>query len=140
MTTDSIATEPALTARMGERAFAVEMDTDGGFTFRADEPESVGGANTGPDPFSHLYASIASCILITVRMYAQRKQWPLEDATIRVYPGRREAYVLKDLEYDLELSGSLTADQWARLQEVAHRCPVHRSVEAGVQIRARGEP
>jgi len=137
---ESVATEPALTAKMGERPFAVEMDAGGGFTFIADEPEAAGGGNSGADPFSYLYASIASCILITVRMYADRKQWPLESAKLGIFPGKREGYVLKDLEYELELGGDLSAEQWSRLQEVAHRCPVHRSVEAGVSIRARGEP
>jgi len=101
--------------------------------WRADEPTKVGGNNTGPDPYEHLLAAVGSCTAMTVRMYASRKQWPLEDVQITLRHGREhltdcencdETPVKLDvIERDIVFIGDLTEDQRTRLLQIADKCP-----------------
>lgn len=108
----------------------------------ADEPLTAGGTDTGPSPFELLMAALGACVTITLRMYADRKDWPLEEIKVRLRHrklppaeqstgagGRPREH---EIGQELELVGSLDAEQRARLLEIAHRCPVHRAVDAGV--------
>lgn len=122
-----------LSATIGASGYAVDARV-GGRTIRADEPASAGGADSGPDPFALLYSALASCVLITIRMYATRKSWALEGATLTVSTDRAPAQPLKSATLTLALKGNLTEEQRERLREVAGRCPVHRSLEGGAHI------
>lgn len=115
----------------------VEVEASG-HAVVADEPSGVGGTNAGPDPFGLLYSSLAACVLMTVRMYADRKGWPIRGARVRVAPERRPGGPLERAELELEVDApDLDADQTARLRDIAGRCPVHRTLEAGVGLRFR---
>jgi uncharacterized OsmC-like protein/alpha/beta superfamily hydrolase len=113
-----------------------------GHTLVADEPESVGGGDTGPTPFGLLMASLGACTTITLRMYADRKEWPLEEIGVRLEHRKlnaAEAPVsegglpkLDEISQTLELAGPLDGDQRSRLLEIAQRCPIHRALESGV--------
>lgn len=103
----------------------------------ADEPEAVGGADTGPDPFELVLAGLGACTVMTIRMYADRKQIPVEKIEVRL---RRLQHVtagkeLKDrFERVISLQGDLTPDERQRLLEIAERCPVSQTLKRGSDI------
>lgn len=123
-----------LTAEIG-RGFMARCHVDG-TEIIADEPVSAGGTDEGPTPIQMLLASLASCMLITVRMYADRKGWPLEGAGLELRPEfeRPTPSRLVRVQATLTLRGELTEEQRTRVLEISHACPVHRTLSAGVEI------
>lgn len=108
---------------------------------RADEPEKYGGSNLGPTPYDLLLMSLGACTSMTLRMYANRKQLPLDDVEVRLVHERVHAEDCIDCEQKIEritrrisLKGELDAAQRQRLLEIADRCPVHRTLESEPQI------
>ena len=131
-------------ARMVARrreGYAHDVEIDGRHRLLVDEPESKGGADSGPSPTRVLGASLAACTAITVEMYAERKGWDLGALEVEV-----------EMEYDgpapseftvtLRLPGGLTKDQLERLRLIAGRCPVHKALaaESKVSITDRVAP
>lgn len=114
--------------------YAHEVEIDGEHTLTMDEPESAGGANTGPRPTRVLAASLAACTAITVEMYADRKGWDLGQLAVDVevdYDGP----VPTEFTVTLNLPGALGEDQLERLRVIAGKCPVHKALASETRIR-----
>jgi len=119
----------------------------GGHGLVADEPESLGGTNTGPTPYDLLSAALGACTSMTMRMYADRKGWPLEEATVYLNHSKIKAADCphcdtKDGKVDrftreLEIKGDLDEAQRERLTEIANRCPVHRTFHGEIDVVTR---
>ncbi len=109
-----------------------------------DEPVELGGTDAGMTPYELLLAALSSCMALTMRMYAERKAWPLEGASIhlRTAPAhepdhevlRAGALRVTRIERRIELRGDLTDAQRTRLVEIADRCPIKRNLEAGLEV------
>ncbi len=111
----------------------------------ADEPVTVGGMDSGPGPYDLLLAGLGACTAMTLRLYAERKQLPLKQATVRLRHSRIHAAdcatcetkegMVDHIERAITLDGDLDAEQRARLLEIADKCPVHRTLESEIDIR-----
>lgn len=118
----------------GVGRFQVQINASG-TTFLADEPVSVGGGASGPTPYQLLAAALGACTAMTVKMYAGQKSWPLEGIAVRVAHAREKGATPADLfSREIALEGPLDAEQKTRLMEIADRCPVHRTLEAGSRV------
>jgi putative redox protein len=120
--------------------YAHDVEIEGGHELRVDEPTAAGGADTGPSPTRLLGASLASCIAITVEMYAQHKGWDLGKVEVDVEVGY-EGPVPTNFEVGLKLPAELDEEQRRRLLVIATKCPVHKVLagEAHVNVSERLE-
>lgn len=112
----------------------------------ADEPPSAGGDDKGPSPYDLLLSSLAACKVMTVHMYARRKEWPVETVSITLNHAKISAADCEDCETEgrgkidiitaaISFEGDLDDDQIQRLAEIADRCPVHRTLTSETKIR-----
>lgn len=140
---------PGGTVRVSERgtgAFAVSIQA-GRHALVGDEPIAFGGNDLGPSPYELLLAALGECTVMTLRMYARQKQWPLEDTHVTLSHGKVHAADCQECETKagkvdrierlIELVGPLDDAQRARLMEIADKCPVHRTLHSEVQVVTR---
>lgn len=139
-------TDKQAVIRTGSKGYTTEI-VAGKHSFLADEPLSVGGDDLGPTPYDLLLASLGACTGMTLRMYADRKGWDLQEVRVHLehskeYPedaGMRDEPKgkLDHIERVLELEGNLDEKQRKRLLEIADRCPVHRTLHSEIIVKTR---
>jgi putative redox protein len=128
----------ASAATTGEGQFQVFVQT-GSHHFLMDEPAAAGGLDSGPNPFDLLCSALAGCTLMTLKLYADRKGWTLDQLKVSV-THRKDAAEPKDrFECIVEL-GDVTSEQRERLLYIAGRCPVHLVLERGAEVPTIVDP
>lgn len=127
--------EPCASVEIGKNNYRAEIRADGHIIV-SDEPLELGGNNEGMNPSLLLLASLGSCTAITLRMYADRKEWPIEkvriDLSMDVIKSefQQTTYIKKHLHFE----GPLTDEQKERLIQIADHCPLHRILSNPVVI------
>jgi uncharacterized OsmC-like protein len=145
MVDDETTQAPSVVVHGTRTGFSQEI-TVADHRLQADEPFSSGGTNTGPSPYELLLAALGSCTSMTLGMYAERKNWQLDQIIVRLRHSRIHAEdcsecetksgFLDRIELELELTGRLTLEQRSKLLEIAEKCPVHRTLESEISIRS----
>ncbi len=97
-----------------------------------DEPVELGSADIGPSPFEYLAAALGGCTTITLRMYSDRKKWPVDHIAVNIKMQRRDK--VQFFIRELTITGDLDESQRARLVEIADKCPVHKVLTAGAGV------
>jgi len=141
---DFVADAPeSVTVVRTEDGFKTEIIANG-FPLTADEPLSVGGTNRGPTPYDYLLTALGACTSMTLRMYSDRKEWPLEAVSVRLT--HRKVHTkdceecesptgyIDEITRTIELTGDLDDEQRARLLDIADRCPVHKTMHSEVLV------
>ncbi len=100
----------------------------------ADEPTELGGEDQGPAPHEWLLAGLGACTSMTLKLYAERKKWPLTSVEVRLTGQKQDkGYQIQRV---INLHGPLDQDQRARLLDIANKCPVHRTLSGDIQIES----
>src|SRR6266853_5222985 len=111
----------------------------------ADEPKTSGGSDAGPDPYELLLSALGSCTNMTLRMYADRKGWPLKDIRVVLTHSKNHAQdcgnceepaaILDRIVRRITLIGELSAEQRQKLLVIANLCPVHKSLTSRIDVQ-----
>jgi uncharacterized OsmC-like protein len=130
----------------GEGKFTEHL-LDGRHRLLADEPVAAGGNDRGPGPYELLLMSLGACTTMTLRLYAERKRWPLQRVSVELRHDKIHAEdcadcetkqgMLDRIERVIALEGALDAAQRQRLMEIADMCPVHRTLTSEIKIETR---
>lgn len=122
-------------AVIGREHYQTRLFAPGGHELLADEPEELGGTNHGPAPGELLMLSLASCTAITVRMYADRKAWPLD--AIEVEIDLEKVNAVNRFKREVRLTGALSDEQRQRLLQIANACPVHKVLTGPIEVETQ---
>ncbi len=119
-------------ARIGKDAYTTSIET-AGHTLTADEPARNGGRDAGPGPYEFLLAGLGACTAITLRMYADRKQWPVDGVEVDLHLSHGDDGALL-VRRTLTISGTLSAEQQTRMLEIADKTPVTLTLKPAMHI------
>jgi putative redox protein len=143
METDRTDENEWVVASVGTARFRTDISA-GPYTFMADEPVALGGTGLGPTPYELLLGALSACMAMTLRMYADRKGWPLEGVRIMLRTARAHEKDCEDCETSevgiprvarrIELTGALSEEQRTRLLQIADRCPVKQTLTRGIIV------
>ena len=132
-----------ITASVGPTGYRTEISA-GAHRLSADEPVALGGTGTGPTPYELLLGALGGCMAMTLRMYADRKRWPLHGVRIHLRTERAHEQDCEKCETEevgmprvarrIELDGPLSDEQKERLHQIADRCPVKQTLQRGILV------
>jgi len=132
-----------VSAHVGASGFRTELRA-GAHEWVADEPVALGGTDAGPTPYDYLLGALSGCMAMTLRMYADRKRWPLHGVRIHLRTERAheqdcekcedEEVGLPRIARRIELAGPLSDEQRNRLHQIADRCPVKQTLQRGLVV------
>jgi len=139
-------TDSQVITRIGKSGYTTDIMVEG-HSLIADEPVSKGGSGLGPAPYDYLMSGLGACTAITLRMYSDRKQWPLDGVTVKLKHQKIDAAdcetcetkegKLDQIEREIELAGPLDDQQKQRLMQIADRCPVHRTLHSEIIVKSK---
>jgi len=134
---ENLTTDLQTVVQLGNDGFTTEV-VSGNHQMLADEPEDVGGNDMGPSPYQFLNSALGTCTAMTLKLYADRKKWPLKRVTVHLAHEKQHLQDSSDPEsksskadvffVKLEVEGDLDSDQRSRLLEIANKCPVHKTL------------
>ncbi len=139
-------TDKQVIVRTSENGYTTDIKTRNHF-LTADEPAEVGGNDLGPTPYDLLLAALGACTSMTLRMYADRKKWNINE--IKVHLQHSKTYStdcdncdsssskIDFIERILEIDGNLSGEQKSRLIEIADKCPVHRTLHSQIKVETK---
>ena len=106
--------------------------------FIADEPVKSGGQDLGPDPYTLLLSSLASCTLVTLRMYIDRKQWKIDEieVTLNMYQERQPDKLITTIDRNIQFHADITEEQRTRLLQIADACPISKILEGDIHVKS----
>ena len=124
-----------LSAKIDTRLYRTEITSASGNVLISDEPQSLGGKNLGLNPTELLASSLASCTLITLRMYINRKQWNVEEINIKIDFERGSERNCTSFTRRIEVIGEVDETQRQRLETIANSCPIHKTLTHSIEIK-----
>lgn len=144
---EELESQNQITVRIGEEDYTSDIKS-GVHQLIADEPKDYGGNDLGPSPYDYLLASLGSCTVMTLRMYADRKKWDLKEVKVHLDHSKTHAEdcnkceensnnKIDSIERIIELDGDLDDEQRNRLLEIADKCPVHRTLNSEINIETK---
>ncbi len=122
-------------AKIGKENYRTVVVSDS-HNFVIDEPLTAGGKDLGPNPGELLSAALATCSTATVKMYADRKGWDVDEVTIEVDFIRNLKLNITTFTKNIQITGDLTGEQIEKLYEIAGRCPVHKMLINNIEIKS----
>jgi putative redox protein len=142
----SLDSRQQVVAKIGDEKYTTLVKA-GSHYLTADEPENSGGNGFGPTPYDLLMASLGACTAMTLKMYSERKKWPLNEVTVHLkYESIHdedckvcdtENRKLERFTREIEISGDLDVQQRSKLLQIADKCPVHRTLSSNIQIETK---
>lgn len=124
-----------ISAQIDTRLYRTEIKSASGNIIIADEPQEVGGKNLGFSPSELLASSLASCTLITLRMYINRKQWEVSEINIKIDFQRDAEQNVSLFTRKIEIIGEIDETQKQRLETIANSCPIHKTLTHSIEIK-----
>ncbi|TDP00371.1 OsmC family protein [Flavobacterium sp. 245] len=124
-----------ISAKIDTRLYRTEVTSASGNVLIADEPQEIGGKNLGLNPTELLASSLASCTLITLRMYINRKQWEVSEINVKIDFERDSDRNVSSFTRKIEVIGEVDETQRQRLETIANSCPIHKVLTHSIEIK-----
>lgn len=124
-----------IAAQIDTRLYRTEITSASGNILIADEPQEMGGKNLGLNPTELLASSLASCTVITLRMYINRKQWNVSEINVKIDFERDSERNVSLFTRKIEVIGEVDETQRQRLETIANSCPIHKVLTHSIEIK-----